>query len=146
MSYNPFKLVPEVSIFFVRDGKVLLLRRSGTGFRDGAYCLPCGHIEEGETMIEGAIREVQEEVGVTLRPEQLTFQHVMYRKDHDQRVSFYFVVTDWEGELQNMEPHKHDDMQWFSFDQLPEMMPFHQEAAVHYLNGAAFSEFGFPVS
>jgi hypothetical protein len=32
-----FKLVSAVHLFFIRDGKILLLRRFNTGYEDGKY-------------------------------------------------------------------------------------------------------------
>lgn len=43
-----------------RDGKVLVL-----GHSDGAWVFPKGHIEAGETSQTAALREVEEEAGVT---------------------------------------------------------------------------------
>lgn len=41
------------------DGRILLLRRSDTG----AWALPGGHIEKGESAWEAAVRETEEETG-----------------------------------------------------------------------------------
>lgn len=43
----------------VDKNKVLLLKK-----KDGSYCLPKGHVEEGETHEMTAIREVKEETNV----------------------------------------------------------------------------------
>jgi ADP-ribose pyrophosphatase YjhB (NUDIX family) len=47
----------------VRDeaGRVLLIRRSD----NGQWALPAGALEVGESVVEGAIREVREETGLT---------------------------------------------------------------------------------
>lgn len=50
--------------FIVKDGRVLLIRKK-RGLGAGKVNGPGGKIEPGETMLESAIREVQEEVGVT---------------------------------------------------------------------------------
>ena len=39
-----------VHVLLERDGRVLLMRRAGTGFFDGLYSLPGGHVEEGESL------------------------------------------------------------------------------------------------
>ncbi len=44
--------------------RVFLLRRAGTGYRDGWYTLPGGHVEAGETLTAAAHRECREEAGV----------------------------------------------------------------------------------
>jgi 8-oxo-dGTP pyrophosphatase MutT (NUDIX family) len=50
------------------DGKphVLLTKRSSTVIRSrGEVCLPGGHLEEGETLTNAALRETREEVGIS---------------------------------------------------------------------------------
>ncbi len=40
-----------VHLLFFRDDKILLIRRFKTGFRDGEYSVPAGHLDGGETVI-----------------------------------------------------------------------------------------------
>ena len=55
-----------VHVLLERDGRVLLMRRAGTGFFDGLYSLPGGHVEEGESLRTTAVREMREELGIEL--------------------------------------------------------------------------------
>lgn len=58
------KPVLAASIAVFREGKVLLAQRArAPGL--GLYSLPGGRIEPGETMREGVLRELMEEVGLT---------------------------------------------------------------------------------
>ena len=50
--------------FIMRDGQILLIRKK-RGLGAGKINGPGGRIEKGETALAGAIRETQEEVGVT---------------------------------------------------------------------------------
>lgn len=50
-------------IVFVKDNKVLLVQQAKPSAR-GLWCLPGGHVEEGETAEQAAVREAREEVGV----------------------------------------------------------------------------------
>jgi len=65
--------------FVIRDGEILLIRKK-RGLGAGKVNGPGGRIEPGETPMECAIRETQEELGVTpLAPEwrgELYFQFV----------------------------------------------------------------------
>jgi len=49
-------------------GRVLLGRRSKSQKREGFWSLPGGFVERGETYRDAAIREVQEETGLTVDP------------------------------------------------------------------------------
>lgn len=117
-----FTVIPAVYVILRRGGQVLLLRRSNTGYHDGSYALPAGHIDGGESAVAAAVRETKEEIGLDITPEDLHFVHVMHRRaeegDHE-RVDFFFEATKWQGEPDNMEPEKCDDVQWFPEDQLP---------------------------
>ena len=131
-----------------RDGdQVLMLRRINTGWRDGEYTLPSGHVDGNETIRAAAVRESREEVGVGVNPRDLKFSHVMHRRgdegDHE-RVDFFFEVKKFEGKLQNMEPEKCDDLAWFPIDELPDnIIPYVREAIQNSFAGKYFSEYAF---
>lgn len=139
-----FKLIPEVCFVWIRDGKVLLLRRAHTGWQDGKYCFPSGHGEEGETMTEGCIREAGEEVRLKISPKDVKFLHVQHRwnKEHA-RIGFYFAPTIDLPEPYNNEPEKHDDMGFFPLDTLPEMIAPFRAALDAILRGETYSEYGW---
>ena len=52
----------------VRDGRMLVIRRSRHVIAPLVYCFPGGGIESGETEEAAAIREYYEEVGVKIVP------------------------------------------------------------------------------
>lgn len=114
-----FKIIASVYLIYIKEGKVLLLRRANTGYEDGNYGLPAGHLEDGESITDGLRREVKEEIGLDITPQEVTLTHVMHRKEKDIRVDFFFTATNIGGEPQNMEPGKCDDLSWFPVDRLP---------------------------
>lgn len=129
---------------FVRDHKILLSRRFQTGYEDGNYSVPAGHIEENESLIAGTLREIKEEVGIILAPKDLKLVHIMHRKSDDIRMDFFFLVRIWHGEPKNMEVEKCDDLQWFSFDSLPSnTIPYIRSAIEQYRKNELYSEFGW---
>lgn len=63
--------VAKAAVFDLQ-GRVLLLRRSGTDLqRPNEWDFPGGNIEEGEALERGLIREVQEEAGLQIFPQEL---------------------------------------------------------------------------
>jgi 8-oxo-dGTP diphosphatase len=115
--------VPVVFIALARDGEVLVTRRSNTGYRDGDYQLPSGHVEVGELPAQAAAREAREEVGVEIAPADLELVHVAYCSRHyggRDRVDFYFRAARWTGEPAIAEPDKCDDLRWVAPGALPD--------------------------
>lgn len=138
------KTTPAVYLFLEKDGQVLLGRRRNTGYLDGYYQVPAGHVEEGELPTEALIREAKEEVGIDLTNNDIELAHVSYRPKHDEtgdRVDFFFKAKKWSGEVTNVEPDKCDDLNWFPFIALPEKMPLHVRRGIHaILTGIFFEE------
>ena len=141
-----FKLIPSVYALFIKNKKILLLRRFQTGFEDGKYGLVAGHADGGETMRNAMAREALEEAGVKLKPDNLELVLTMHRwhGDHE-RIDLFFVAKDWKGEIKNMEPNKCDDLSWFPLNNLPlNTIPYIRSAIDCYLNGQKYIEFGWP--
>ena len=126
------------------DGQVLFGRRQNTGFEDGAYHLPSGHLEAGESVVEALIREAKEEVGVNIAPEDVEFSHVMHNSSSGGRVAFFFSVQQWEGTPENREPEKCSELGWFPLDALPaHLIDYCRVALAHITAGQPFSVYGW---
>lgn len=140
-------LVVDVNVLLNRDGRVLLGRRHNTGFEDGSLHLPAGHLEGGESLITALLREAWEELGIEIDPAHPRLVHVMHHSAAGGRLSFFFEVTDWRGEVSNREPHKCKALDWYKFSELPErMIPYTREALLAYMRGIAFSGSGWSTS
>ena len=136
------KFPVTVHLFFLRDNQILLLRRFNTGFRDGEYSVPAGHLDGGETVMQAGIREAKEEVGVDLQETDMVFSTVMHRIEDDERVDFFVEVHQWEGEPINAEPEKCDDVRWVEIDSLPvNTIPYVRQALANHLNRNPFDEY-----
>lgn len=140
-----FKLMAAVHLFLVRDGKILLLRRANTGYEDGNYSVPAGHLDGNESVTRAMAREALEEATVSIQTNELQVTHTMHRiKNDGERIDFFLTTKNWDGEPHIGEPHKCDDLSWWPLEKLPSnVIPYIQYAINCYQQGITFSEFGW---
>ncbi|THF60628.1 NUDIX hydrolase [Pseudothauera rhizosphaerae] len=121
MTGQPHPGIPVgVHVVVERDGRVLMMRRAGTGFFDGLYSLPGGHVEAGESIARTAAREIGEETGLLLREADVVPLGVVHRLSDTNRIDFFVRARAWAGEPRICEPLKCDRLEWFAPDALPE--------------------------
>ncbi len=97
-------------VFLEKDGKFFYLRRLNTGWNDGRLTVPAGHVDQGESVKQAAVREAKEEAGVLIREEDLEFVQAQFLVD---RYSyFYFKTSRWEGEPHVAEPNLASEGLW----------------------------------
>jgi 8-oxo-dGTP diphosphatase len=139
-----FKLIASGYLMLMQDNKILLSRRYQTGYEDGKYSLPAGHLDEHETIRACCAREIGEEIGLTISSKNLDLVHVMHRKHMDERIDFFFVAKHWNGEISNKEPAKCDDLHWFPLNALPtNTIPYIRAAIENHQKHIFYSEFGW---
>jgi 8-oxo-dGTP diphosphatase len=132
-------------VVFRKKDKVAFLLRENTKWMNGYYGLPAGRVEKGENFIEAAIREAKEEVGATLKPDDLKLILTGHRNHPDSLwVDIVFEATNWTGELYNAEPHIHGELTWFKPDDLPENVVHYVRFYVMQIQaGKNYAEFGW---
>lgn len=120
------------TLCFIRDNDKILLIRKKRGVGEGLFNGPGGKVEEGEAVDEAAVREVEEEIGVTpLNVEKRGETRFVFGDDPFMHVHI-FVATDYDGEPEETgeaEPH------WFHVDELPydDMWPDDRYWMPHFL-------------
>lgn len=144
-----FKLIVSIYLFLIKDNKILLLRRYNTGYEDGNYGLPAGHLEENESAAQALCREVKEEIDIKLKLQDLKLVHVMHRKESDNResdnrIDLFFITKNCQGKPINNELEKCDDINWFSINHLPpNTIPYIRQAIGSYFKNVFYSESGW---
>lgn len=85
----------SAGLAIIWEGKILLAHTAGRNFRTG-YGIPKGGIEVGETNIDAAIREVQEEIGVKVPRDMVNPRSYQFgvdaRKLGFKKIVHYFIV------------------------------------------------------
>lgn len=144
MDGERFRLHATAILLLVKKNKVLLCRRFNTGWEDGKYGFMAGHIDGGESFVEALCREAKEELGITIRRKDVQFVHVQHHISNKEYVYMYFTAGQWAGEPSIQEPDKCDDMQWFSFSDLPHNLVADTGFILDcYRQGITYSESGF---
>jgi len=82
-----------VGAVVVHEGRVLLVRRGSEPLK-GHWTLPGGLLELGESLVEGAVREVREETGLVVEPLELVELIDRIHREAS-RIRYHYVIADY---------------------------------------------------
>lgn len=134
-----------VHVFVTKGDQILLIKRVNTGFNDNKWSVPAGRLEEGESITQAAIREVKEEVGLSIKNSNLGLPLIMHYKNlKGEKIYVFFKVNKWSGNIKNMELDKCSEVKWFSKKNLPKALMKHIEYSLFTMEkGLPYVEYGF---
>jgi 8-oxo-dGTP pyrophosphatase MutT (NUDIX family) len=109
-----------------RDGRLLVIRRSRSVVAPLVYCFPGGGIEADESEEEALVRELREELGITVRPVRRLWQCV---------TAWKVELAWWLGELSPnaipvANPQEVDSIHWMTPQEmalLPDLLESNRE-------------------
>ena len=99
----------------LETGKVVLQYRSPEKNHWSGYAFPGGHIEEGESLVESVIREIEEETGLTIFHPHLAAVKNWQLEDGTRYIVFCYKATEYTGQLRSTEE---GEVSWVDKDQL----------------------------
>ena len=109
-----------VGVLIWRDRQILLGKRIVQG-RQSCWQFPGGHLENGESVLECARREVLEETSLQINvPRHLGFTDTAFSIGSRQYITLLVSSEYGSGEVKTLEPDKCECWQWFDYQQLPE--------------------------
>ena len=93
-------LFQATEVFLLKNDQILLGHKK-TGMGAGKILGIGGHVEPGERITEAAVREVQEEIFITIEESALQsiaiFEYSYPAKPKWNAEVHFFIVTNWEG-------------------------------------------------
>lgn len=105
----PARPIVGIGVVVLRPGGVLLVRR-GTPPNVGAWSLPGGAQELGETAEQAARRELLEETGLTVGPLLLAANVDSIHRDPDGRIRYHYTIIDFAAAWTGGEPRPGGDI------------------------------------
>jgi ADP-ribose pyrophosphatase YjhB (NUDIX family) len=120
---------------------VLIVRRARPPAKD-VYTLPGGVVEAGESLTEAAIREVQEETGLTIEPFKLAGHREAIKRHADGRVERHFVIMCFASRLVSGTPTPNDEITEILWCQPAELEKLRTTEGLAEIVGSAFALLG----
>lgn len=101
-----------VGAILLKDGALLLGRRSAHRSYPDCWDLIGGRVEPGETIEQALVREVEEEIGVT------PLHFAMLTPLHAEGIELHIYRVDaWTGGSPALRGDEHVELRWFSIDE-----------------------------
>lgn len=125
-----FKLRVAVYLVLKNDDKILLMKRAGSGYFDGWYSLPAGHVDGNETLKSAAIREAKEEINIDLTPDDIDLKLTMHRQGSgSEYIDTFFEVKQYQNQIRINEPDKCSELIYANPQEKEEqIIPYIQQA------------------
>lgn len=119
-------------------GQILLIKRKNQPYQDH-WALPGGYLDQGETTVQGALRELKEETGLSAVTAEFLGFYDDPQRDPKQNVSFVYLVRQFTGT-----PKAGDDAgdtKFFDPSSLPNDIAFdHRSIISDFLVGERFKQ------
>lgn len=122
---------------FNNKTSILLMRRKNTGYEDGEYELPGGHLESNEDLFDAMIREIKEEIVLDLEKSNLKIAHIMHHYTGN-RINVIFSAVGDNLNPQIGEPDKCDEIRWFDIDDLPNNISNKMRVIINNIKNSQF--------
>jgi len=124
---------------------ILLHRRQNTGYHDGKWDIAGGgRVDKNETPQNALTRECNEELGIHVKLEDISFAHLSHRLiSRIDKIYFdvYFIVNKYTGVPNINEPDKCSELKWFDIDNLPNDLIEQRKVAIRaWQNEKYYSE------
>jgi 8-oxo-dGTP pyrophosphatase MutT (NUDIX family) len=113
--FNP--VVSVASCYCDCSGELLFLKRAQTSLQGSKWGVPAGKLELNETPLEAVVREVYEETGIVLIPEDVSFiRTVFIRYPENDFIYHMFYQKLPEIPEVRIDTKEHQDFVWVTYE------------------------------
>jgi 8-oxo-dGTP pyrophosphatase MutT (NUDIX family) len=146
-----YKQKCAAGVFLLRKNgqttEILFQKRGSQKWWPNAYDITIGHVEEGESFMQCAMREAKEEIGITFNARDIVFTTVVHAEKigNGPYVNAYFFVDKFQGTPKILEPDKCTVLKWFDINDLSFAAVLSTKIAVeNFKNKIFYAEYGWP--
>ena len=101
-------------------GEFLIQKRSKR--KGGKFAATGGHVKSGQTSIEGMIDEIQEEIGLTVKPEELELLYTAREDEQDVFFDLYYMKKDFEISDLILQEEEVESVSWKTIEEIDELI------------------------
>lgn len=111
-----------VTLCFIQnnEGDFLIQKRSIQ--KNGKYGFPSGHLETGESSLQGMIRELNEEMGIDVQPMELELMDFGRNDEAQYFYSIYYLRKEYNLKDLILQQDEVDFVEWDSLEQIQELV------------------------
>lgn len=123
-SENPGVYHKPVWIWIINDNKEVLVQKRAACKKNNPnkWDMPsAGHVDAGETIIEGAIRETYEELGVQTKKDDYEFICEYIMDETYEIAQVYLLYLNLKAEEFKLQPEEVAEVKWLSFDEFKKL-------------------------
>ena len=102
----------DVILINSKNEILFTVRNKNDNFEPGKYCLPGGHIEEDEEPISAAVRELEEETGISLKESQVQPCGQYF----DKKSHINYFCAHYDGDPVVLDEREQQQFEWVSID------------------------------
>ena len=124
-SENPGVYHKSVWIWIVNDnGEILVQKRAMTKKKSpGNWDMPsAGHIDAGESPIQGCVRETEEELGIKCKEKDFIFLKQFVNQRGWELVQVYLLKTNTKAEDMKLQTEEVECVKWLKYDEFVKLL------------------------
>ena len=101
-------------------GEFLIQKRSKQ--KGGKFAATGGHVKSGQTSVEGMIDEIQEEIGLAVKPEELELLYSSREDEQDVFFDLYYMKKDFEISDLVLQEEEVESASWKTIEEIDKLI------------------------